>query len=106
MSDSTLPIDTIASSESLQLSQLVDRASLEELIGSLCKLCGVPLFLLGSDGARLKGIAFRSTENELGRLLLQGRNAGPLHVAGHLRLDRWQGQERVQMTIEDAARVQ
>ena len=62
--------------------------------------------LEGSDGARLKGIAFRSTENELGRLLLQGRNAGPLHVAGHLRLDRWQGQERVQMTIEDAARVQ
>ncbi len=61
--------------------------------------------LEGSDGTRLKGIAFRSTENELGKLLLQGRNAGPLHVAGHLRVDRWQGQERVQMTIEDAARV-
>jgi single-stranded-DNA-specific exonuclease len=62
--------------------------------------------LEGSDGARIKGIAFRSVENDLGRLLLQGRNAGPLHVAGHLRLDRWQGQERVQMTIEDAARVE
>jgi single-stranded-DNA-specific exonuclease len=53
----------------------------------------------------VKGIAFRSAENDLGRLLLQGRNAGPLHVAGHLRLDSWQGQERVQMTIEDAAPV-
>jgi single-stranded-DNA-specific exonuclease len=62
--------------------------------------------LEGSDGARLKAIAFRSVENELGRLLLQGRNAGPLHVAGHLRLDSWQGQERVQMTIEDVARAE
>jgi single-stranded-DNA-specific exonuclease len=61
--------------------------------------------LEGSDGARVKGIAFRSAENELGRLLLQARNAGPLHVAGHLRVDRWQGQERVQLTIEDAAKI-
>jgi single-stranded-DNA-specific exonuclease len=57
----------------------------------------------GSDGARLKGIAFRAAENELGRVLLAGRNAPPLHIAGHLKLDSWQGQERVQMTIEDAA---
>jgi single-stranded-DNA-specific exonuclease len=59
--------------------------------------------IVGSDGARLKGIAFRAAENELGRLLLAGRNGPPLHIAGHLRLDSWQGQERVQMTIEDAA---
>jgi single-stranded-DNA-specific exonuclease len=57
----------------------------------------------GSDGTRLKAIAFRSAENELGRALMQGRNAPPLHIAGHLRLDSWQGEERVQMTIEDAA---
>ena len=62
--------------------------------------------LEGSDGARLKGIAFRSVENALGQLLLKGRQAGPLHVAGHLRVDSWQGQVRVQMTIEDAAPVQ
>jgi single-stranded-DNA-specific exonuclease len=66
----------------------------------------VRVALEGSDGARVKGIAFRSAENELGRLLMQGRNAGPLHVAGHLRLDSWQGQERVQLTIEDAAKIQ
>jgi single-stranded-DNA-specific exonuclease len=57
----------------------------------------------GSDGTRLKAIAFRSAENELGRVLMGGRNAPPLHIAGHLRLDSWQGEERVQMTIEDAA---
>jgi single-stranded-DNA-specific exonuclease len=62
--------------------------------------------LEGSDGARLKGIAFRSVDSELGRLLLQGRKAGPIHVAGHLRLDSWQGQERVQMTIEDVAKAE
>jgi single-stranded-DNA-specific exonuclease len=35
--------------------------------------------------------------------LLTGRNAPPLHVAGHLRVDNWQGRESVQMTIEDVA---
>ncbi|RYE90704.1 MAG: histidine kinase [Myxococcales bacterium] len=47
------PIDTITSSESLQLSQLVDRTSLEELIRSLRQLTGVSLRLLGPDGALL-----------------------------------------------------
>ncbi len=56
----------------------------------------------GADGARLKAIAFRSLENELGRALLQ--RAGPaLHLAGHLRADRWQGREDVQLLIDDAA---
>jgi single-stranded-DNA-specific exonuclease len=59
--------------------------------------------LTSGDGARLKAIAFRSAEGELGRALLQGRNAPPMHIAGHLRLDSWQGEERVQMTIEDVA---
>jgi single-stranded-DNA-specific exonuclease len=59
----------------------------------------------GSDGARIKGIAFRCAQTELGRALLAGRNAPPLHVAGHLRVDNWQGRESVQMTIEDAAAV-
>jgi single-stranded-DNA-specific exonuclease len=59
--------------------------------------------LQGSDGTRLKAIAFRCADNDLGRALMQGRNAPPMHIAGHLRLDSWQGQERVQMTIEDAA---
>ncbi len=62
----------------------------------------VRCIISGADGARLKAIAFRSLENELGRALLQ--RAGPaLHLAGHLRADRWQGRDDVQLLIDDAA---
>ena len=56
----------------------------------------------GADGGRLKAIAFRSLENELGRALLQ-RSGPALHLAGHLRADRWQGRNDVQLLIDDAA---
>ncbi len=62
----------------------------------------VRCIISGADGGRLKAIAFRSLENELGRALLQ--RAGPaLHLAGHLRADRWQGRDDVQLLIDDAA---
>jgi single-stranded-DNA-specific exonuclease len=51
-------------------------------------------------GQRLRGIAFRAMESELGPALL-GR--GRVHLAGHLRIDEWQGEERVQLHISDAA---
>jgi single-stranded-DNA-specific exonuclease len=56
----------------------------------------------GADGGRLKAIAFRSLENELGRALMQ-RSGPALHLAGHLRADRWQGRDDVQLLIDDAA---
>jgi len=56
----------------------------------------------GSDGTRLKAIAFRVAEEPLGRLLLQSRGTS-LHLAGSLRTDRWQGREEVQLLIDDAA---
>jgi single-stranded-DNA-specific exonuclease len=56
----------------------------------------------GSDGSRLKAIAFRSLETELGRVLLT-RGGPALHLAGHLRVNRWQGREEVQLLIEDGA---
>jgi len=58
--------------------------------------------LTGPDGGQLKAIAFRVAGEELGRALLAGRGAG-LHVAGRLKLDRWQGRDQVQIQIEDAA---
>ncbi|WP_374656500.1 single-stranded-DNA-specific exonuclease RecJ [Dongia sp.] len=58
----------------------------------------------GADGARLKAIAFRAAENDLGRLLLTARGAR-LHLAGHLRHDNWQGRQGVQLIVEDAALV-
>ena len=52
-------------------------------------------------GARLRGIAFRAMENDLGQALLARMDR--IHLAGHLRIDEWQGDERVQMHISDAA---
>ncbi len=61
-------------------------------------------FLSGETGGRLKAIAFRSADEAHGEALL--RSAGrPLHLAGHLRLDRWQGREEAQLVIEDVARL-
>ena len=58
--------------------------------------------LTGTDGRRLKGIAFRALDGPLGRALLETRGL-PLHVAGKLRPDSWAGPEGVQLVIEDAA---
>ncbi|MFD0987300.1 single-stranded-DNA-specific exonuclease RecJ [Methyloligella solikamskensis] len=58
--------------------------------------------LQSPDGARLEACAFRAAETPLGKLLLEAEGR-PLHVAGHLRINRWQGRETVELTIEDAA---
>ena len=57
-----------------------------------------------AGNARLKGIAFRSLETPVGKALLSN-DGEPLHVAGHLRIDRWQGVERVQLLIDDVAKT-
>ncbi len=58
--------------------------------------------LRAGDGAVLPAIAFRAADQPLGRALLERRGA-PLHVAGSLAIDRWQGAERVQLRILDVA---
>jgi single-stranded-DNA-specific exonuclease len=55
-----------------------------------------------ASNQRLKGIAFRSLDTDLGRALLSGRGK-TFHVAGHLRADTWQGRTDVQILIDDAA---
>lgn len=62
----------------------------------------VRLILTGPQGGRLKAIAFRAAETPLGDALLNHRGAF-FHIAGHLRRDTWQGQDGVQMIVEDAA---
>ncbi len=62
----------------------------------------VRAILAGSGGARLKAIAFRSVADPLGQALLRGGGA-PLHLAGTLRLDSWQGRESVQLIVDDGA---
>ncbi len=62
----------------------------------------VSCFLTGAEGGRLRAIAFRAAGTPLGSALLDPSGA-PLHIAGLLRLDRWNGRERAQFQIEDAA---
>ena len=47
-------------------------------------------------------LAFRAAGQEFGHALLQNRGRS-VHVAGCLALDRWQGEERVQLRLLDVA---
>jgi single-stranded-DNA-specific exonuclease len=58
--------------------------------------------LRAGDGATVNAIAFRAAGQKLGDALLKNRGQS-MHVAGSLTVDRWQGQERVQMRIIDVA---
>ncbi|HEY5106157.1 MAG TPA: single-stranded-DNA-specific exonuclease RecJ [Caulobacteraceae bacterium] len=56
--------------------------------------------LVDARGAKLKAVAWRSADNEIGRHLLAG---GSLHLAGRLKVDDWNGRDGVELEIEDAA---
>ena len=58
--------------------------------------------LRAGDGTFLSAIAFRAADEPLGRTLLE-RRGQPMHVAGTLCVDRWQGSERAQLRICDMA---
>jgi single-stranded-DNA-specific exonuclease len=62
----------------------------------------VRMGLVGGDGSRLEAIAFRSADRPLGKALLSSRGK-PIHVAGRLRAEEWDGRVRVQLHLEDAA---
>jgi single-stranded-DNA-specific exonuclease len=53
-------------------------------------------------GPRLKAVMFRAKEGPLAAALL-GRGAVPLHLAGHLRADEWNGTSSASFIITDAA---
>ncbi len=55
------------------------------------------------DGSRIEGVAFRAVGQPLGDLLLGSVNAMPIHVAGTVKRDTWQGREKTELMIEDAA---
>ena len=55
----------------------------------------------GAEGGRLKAMAFASVPEEV-RMLLQ-TTRGPLHIAGFLRADDWNGRRDVQFMVHDAA---
>lgn len=53
-------------------------------------------------GSWLKAMAFRAIGTPLGEMLLAAQNR-PLHLAGQLQVESWQGKESVSLHIEDAA---
>jgi single-stranded-DNA-specific exonuclease len=57
--------------------------------------------LRGEDGTKVKAIAFRAGQTSLGEALLA--RAGPLHLAGHLRAESWNGRAGVSLFVVDAA---
>jgi len=79
------------------------RAKFAEVVGA----GGHVRFTLSSeDGARLKAIAFRAAASALGQALLSAGNDMPMHIAGTIGLDHWQGREEVQLKVTDAALLQ
>jgi single-stranded-DNA-specific exonuclease len=70
-----------------------------EMVGS----AHVRLILADGAGAgRLKAMAFRALDGALGPAFLD--TGGRLfHIAGHLRIDRWQGRDEAQFLVDDAA---
>jgi single-stranded-DNA-specific exonuclease len=57
---------------------------------------------LAANGVRLEAVAFRVGDTPLSKLLLKSEGL-PLHIAGHLRRDDWNGRAAVELIIEDAA---
>ena len=62
----------------------------------------VRLTLKALDGATIKAMAFRAADGDLGRALA-GARGRPLHVAGTLSVDHWQGRRQPTLRVIDAA---
>jgi single-stranded-DNA-specific exonuclease len=58
--------------------------------------------LVATDGKRIEACAFRAGDTPLAKLLI-GAEGRPLHVAGQLRRDTWNGRNAIELLIDDAA---
>lgn len=64
------------------------------------------LQLAGPDGGRIKAMAWRHGDSELGAALQGlGHGAGrrPIHIAGRVKRDEWTGGDAVELELDDAA---
>jgi single-stranded-DNA-specific exonuclease len=61
--------------------------------------------LRAGDGATINAIAFRVAQEKLGTALI-GNRGHRIHAAGALTVDRWQGEERVQLRLVDIAEAE
>lgn len=63
----------------------------------------IRMFVEGEGGGpRLKTMLFRAREGALADMLL-GRSGQPLHLAGHLRAEEWNGSVSPCFVLSDAA---
>lgn len=51
---------------------------------------------------RVKAIAFKSSDTAMGQAFLKEHRNRAFHIAGHLKINEWQGRESVEMHIVDA----
>jgi single-stranded-DNA-specific exonuclease len=58
--------------------------------------------LRAGDGSAISAVAFRSVGQRLGNALTKNRGRA-IHAVGSLALDRWQGEERIQLRLLDIA---
>lgn len=58
--------------------------------------------LEAGDGSRLDAVAFRAAGQPIGEAILASAGM-PIHVAGHLRRDTWNGRNKLELVIEDVA---
>ena len=58
-------------------------------------------WLTGEDGGRLKALMFRAADGPVETALMS--RGGPLHLAGHLRAEEWNGAVTASFLITDAA---
>jgi len=71
-----------------------------------CDIVGtshVRVILSGDDGARIKGIAFRAADTDLGQVLLSMPHDRKLWVAGRAKIDDWGPRPAAELHIEDVA---
>lgn len=59
--------------------------------------------LTSDDGARIKAIAFRAAQTPVGEAIMAAGGDRPLHIAGSLGLDHYQGRAEVQLRVTDVA---
>ncbi len=76
------------------------RARFPQIVG---KGGHISFSLASDDGAKLKAIAYRAAGTALGDTLMRDSDQ-PLHFAGSLSLDHYQGREQVQFRLIDIAR--
>lgn len=62
----------------------------------------VKVSVTGPDGSNVKGMAFRSADKPLGRLLIESRGK-TIKLAGTIRNNHWNGRTSAEIFIDDAA---